>query len=103
MSEKAPNQSNQIIDSVPWETSEPKVQEQPAQVGQVISIPEDEFKGDPRRVLGHPSNPTSGINFAEVLPKPTTTESPTPNSGLITEVPNFDQPPAQEQPPAPQP
>lgn len=37
--------------------SEQKVHEY---YGQVRAIPEGEFKGDPSRVLGHPSNPWSG-------------------------------------------
>lgn len=35
-------------------------QDVPARFGQVYTIPESEFKGDPSRVLGHPSNPWSG-------------------------------------------
>lgn len=97
MSETAPNQPNQIIDSVPLEINKPPVQEGVVYSGQVISIPESEFKGDPRRVPGHPLNPATDINFAEALPKQTTTEAPTPNSDLITEVPKFDQSPTQEQ------
>jgi hypothetical protein len=50
--------SDGVIDSVPGVEKKPEDQ-QPEAVfhGDVISTPADQFKGDPSKVLGHPSNP----------------------------------------------
>jgi len=44
-----------IIDHVPGAVPSPAIEAPRA--GQVISIPEGSFAGDPSHVLGHPSNP----------------------------------------------
>lgn len=54
MSELNTNQPNQIIDSVPGMAPIEAVGEQ---AGQAVAV--DGFRGDPRRVIGHPTNVTN--------------------------------------------
>lgn len=54
MLEQTPNQLNQIIDNVPGMAPVEVVGEQ---AGQPVSV--EGFRGDPRRVIGHPANATN--------------------------------------------
>ncbi|HSX53524.1 MAG TPA: hypothetical protein VLF90_04130 [Patescibacteria group bacterium] len=52
------------------------------------------FRGDPTRVLGHPSNKTGDIDFSKAIQRPTS-EQPDATSEItspdgITEVPGID-------------
>ena len=55
MNHEKPN-TQPLIDSVPGVTRVEPAIETPVH-RQAITIPEGEFRGDPRRVIGHPSNP----------------------------------------------
>jgi hypothetical protein len=58
----------EIISSVPWVNSTPDSQIGRIVTGKVVPIPEGEFRGDPRHVLGHPSNPSVEIDFSKLYP-----------------------------------
>jgi hypothetical protein len=57
---------DQVTDHDLGVTAVRRVTPVPARFGEVISIPEGEFRGDPRRVIGHPSNPMSAAAQAYV-------------------------------------
>ncbi|HSX36952.1 MAG TPA: hypothetical protein VLG13_02450 [Patescibacteria group bacterium] len=67
MTEQNTNQPK-IIDEVPgFENS--GMEARVIQPGEVAgSMSTSEFRGDPRKVIGHPSNPASNIEFAGVVP-----------------------------------
>src|SRR5687767_14007862 len=81
----------------PWEPPEgsqglPDIEtdgDEPAQAGRVVPI--KDFKGDPRRVIGHPSNPTTPMTEAFARnpefdpgspPASPAYDSPTPEAGI---------------------
>jgi hypothetical protein len=65
--EQSHNQTPQIIDHVPGVERAPEDQALIVH-GQVVRIPAEEFKGDPSKVLGHPSNPYANMDTSGLFP-----------------------------------
>lgn len=85
----APDSKPKIIDSVPGVAPRPVDAggPVPARHGEVISIPAEEFKGDPSKVMGHPSNPYNNMDVSNLFPTTSTQEGiPTTTTPVTTEV-----------------
>lgn len=94
MAEKlSSSKDKELIETTPWSNPEDAEKVSSHRQGEVVSISESEFRGDPRRVIGHYSNPINGADFKSLFPPNTEQDGERSNAKssdnpeLITEIP----------------